>query len=112
ELRNPRLQLQEKSKFRAAPAPESLCKGKAIIISKNERKIHMNSIIHRKRAIPRLLTALALACFALLPVAQALPPPKPEDRGNGNSAAENVSALNLSTTGGGNTAHGWYSLFS
>jgi hypothetical protein len=34
------------------------------------------------------------------------------DRGNGNSAAENVSALNPSTTGYYNTAHGWFSLFS
>ena len=37
---------------------------------------------------------------------------KIEDRGNGNSAAENVSALNLATTGSNNTAHGWFSLFS
>jgi hypothetical protein len=56
--------------------------------------------------------ALVLLCFALSPVAQATPPPKPEDRGNGNSAAENVSALNPSTTGSDNTAHGWFSLFS
>jgi hypothetical protein len=35
-----------------------------------------------------------------------------EDRGNGNSAAEEVQALNLSTTGSNNTAHGWFSLFS
>jgi Chaperone of endosialidase len=53
---------------------------------------------------------LTFASIALLPVAQARPPS--EDRGNGNSAAENVSALNLSTTGSGNTAHGWFSLFS
>jgi trimeric autotransporter adhesin len=56
--------------------------------------------------------ALVLACFAVSPVAQAVPPPKPEDRGNGNSAAENVQALNLQTTGSNNTAHGWFSLFS
>jgi hypothetical protein len=51
-----------------------------------------------------------LACFALSPVAQAKKPS--EDRGNGNSAAEHVDALNLSTTGSDNTAHGWFSLFS
>ena len=53
---------------------------------------------------------LALACFAASPMALARPLPTPtptptatpplgEDRGNGNSAAENVDALNLSTTG-------------
>jgi hypothetical protein len=55
---------------------------------------------------------IVLVFSALAPVAQATPPPKPEDRGNGNSAAENVQALNLSTTGSNNTAHGWFSLFS
>jgi hypothetical protein len=56
-----------------------------------------------------ILIAVALAS-SLPPVAQARPPS--EDRGNGNSAAENVDALNLSTTGSDNTAHGWSSLFS
>ncbi len=40
---------------------------------------------------------LVLAGFSLSPVAQARQ--QSEDRGNGNSAAENVDALNLSTTG-------------
>src|SRR5439155_21200028 len=53
---------------------------------------------------------LVLGCFVFSPVAQARRPS--EDRGNGNSAAENVDALNLSTTGSNNTAHGWFSLFS
>jgi len=53
---------------------------------------------------------LAAACLVFSPVAQARRPS--EDRGNGNSAAENVDALNLSTTGSNNTAHGWFSLFS
>src|SRR5437867_7477410 len=55
---------------------------------------------------------VALACSALAPVAHATPPPKSEDRGNGNIAAENVQALNIRTTGSDNTAHGWFSLFS
>ena len=57
---------------------------------------------------------LVLACFAFAPVADAqlIPPPRGEDRGNGNSAAEEVEALNLSTTGANNTAHGWFSLAS
>jgi hypothetical protein len=59
-----------------------------------------------------ILTVLLLvpACFGLWPVAQARQPS--EDRGSGNSAAEGVDALNLSTTGANNTAHGWFSLFS
>jgi hypothetical protein len=60
---------------------------------------------------------LVLACLALAPIAQAGPAPLPppqrgEDRGNNNSAAEDVNALNPSTTGADNTAHGWSSLFS
>jgi Chaperone of endosialidase len=72
----------------------------------------MNPLIQRETTILPVLIGLALACFALAPLAEGTPPPKPEDRGNGNSAAENVSALNPSTTGSNNTAHGWFSLFS
>ena len=53
---------------------------------------------------------LVLGWLALSPVTQAKQPS--EDRGNGNSAAEDVQALSLSTTGSNNTAHGWFSLFS
>jgi hypothetical protein len=61
---------------------------------------------------------LALACFAVSPTALAKPLPTPtptptpsgEDRGNNNSAAENVDALNINTTGQYNTAHGWHGL--
>lgn len=60
---------------------------------------------------------LALACFAAPPMAIARPVPTPtptptpgEDRGNNNSAAENVDALNINTTGQYNTAHGWHAL--
>jgi trimeric autotransporter adhesin len=71
----------------------------------------MHPMIHLKTTIMRILSANLLGCFALAPVAQAAQPPKPENRGNGNSAAENVEALNLSTIGANNTAHGWFSLF-
>jgi Chaperone of endosialidase len=70
----------------------------------------MNRLIQFKTITLSLLIALTLACFALSPVAQAKKPS--EDRGNGNSAAENVDALNIATTGSDNTAHGWFSLFS
>jgi hypothetical protein len=64
---------------------------------------------------------LVLACSAVLSTALARPVPTPtptptatpplgEDRGNNNSAAENVDALNISTTGQYNTAHGWHAL--
>jgi hypothetical protein len=53
---------------------------------------------------------VALGSLALATVAQARQ--LSEDRGNGNSAAEGVDALNLSATGSDNTAHGWSSLFS
>src|SRR5215475_11707086 len=72
----------------------------------------MNALVQLKQTTPGFLIAFVLGCIALLPVAQAAPPPKPEDRGNGNSAAENVQALNLGTTGSNSTAHGWFSLFS
>ena len=64
--------------------------------------------------------ALALACSAVSPAALAAPRPTPtptptatpsgEDRGNNNSAAENVDALNIKTTGQYMTAHGWHAL--
>jgi len=57
-----------------------------------------------------VLVAVVLAYVALAPVARAKQPS--EDRGNGNSAAEEVDALNPSTIGSDNTAHGWSSLFS
>jgi len=70
----------------------------------------MNSLTQSKKTtILPLLMAAALACFGLSPDARANPG---EDRGNGNSAAEHVDALNLGTTGSNNTGHGWFSLFS
>ena len=62
----------------------------------------------RNMRCPTIL--VALACLLIAPVAQSRQ--QSEDRGNGNSAAENVDALNPSTTGSNNTAHGWFSLFS
>jgi len=70
----------------------------------------MNPLIERETIILPLLIGLALACFVL--PALGVPPPRGEDRGNGNSSAEEIEALNSLTTGLDNTAHGWSSLFS
>jgi trimeric autotransporter adhesin len=77
----------------------------------------INAVMKKRIGWPRkhsgfsfILITVALACSALAPVAHARQPS--EDRGNGNSAAEGVDALNPSTTGSDNTAHGWFSLFS
>src|SRR6266496_2455678 len=64
----------------------------------------------KNRNIIFMVNLLAGTCLLFLPVARAKQ--SSEDRGNNNSAAENVSALNLGTTGFFNTAHGWFSLFS
>jgi hypothetical protein len=82
-----------------------LCKG-----TNSKKETFMNYMVNLKSL--RMLALSALASFALAPLAQAAPGPKPEDRGNGNSAAENVQALKLGTTGSENTAHGWFSLIS
>jgi hypothetical protein len=52
------------------------------------------------------------AALARQPQATPTPTPTPpgEDRGNNNSAAERVNALNIAATGPNNTAHGWNSL--
>src|SRR6267142_3042126 len=56
-------------------------------------------------------TALALACFAVLPKAQAVSPPP--DGGYPNfTTAEGINALFSLTTGSANTAVGWYSLWA
>src|SRR5206468_11370984 len=89
-------------RFHAARRPEFLCKRKAKQSKESKFMKDRNTIF--------TTILLVLACFVLSPVAQAKQPT--EDRGNGNSAAENVDALNLSTTGSNNTAHGWFSLFS
>ena len=70
----------------------------------------MNSLIQPKTT-PPLLISLALLCFALLPKAQSVVPPR--DGGYpGFNTAEGQNALFSRTTGVANTAVGWYSLFS
>jgi trimeric autotransporter adhesin len=54
---------------------------------------------------------LAIVCFALVHTAQAVNPP-PEGGYPNFTTAEGVNALQNLTTGAGNTAVGWYSLFT
>jgi hypothetical protein len=56
--------------------------------------------------------ALSLIALAKQPTPTPSPTPAGEDRGNGNTAAENVQALASNTTGTNNTATGWQSLYS
>ena len=58
-----------------------------------------------------LLVALALACFAISPVAKAVVP-APDGGYPGFTTAEGDKALFSLTSGAGNTGIGWYSLFS
>jgi hypothetical protein len=89
----------------------------------------MNPLIQLKSAILPGLITFTLFWFVIAPIVQAkqptptpttTPAPTPtatpthpgEDRGNLNSAAEDVNALNPGTTGSQNTAHGWFSLLN
>ena len=61
----------------------------------------------------RILMAIlpVLACFALLPGARAVTP-APDDCYPNFTTAEGCNALNLLSSGAGNTGLGWYALFS
>ena len=68
----------------------------------------MNPVSQLKKATPTFL-ALALVCFALAPLAQAVSPP-PDGGYAGGNTAEGQSALLSLTTGTYNTAVGFLSL--
>jgi hypothetical protein len=71
----------------------------------------MNPLAQLKKAIPVFL--VALVCFGLSPVAQALLPPPPPDGGYpGQNTAEGEDALLSLTTGTDNTALGFQALYS
>ena len=64
-----------------------------------------------KRPTPSLsLIAVVVACFVFAPRIQAVTP-SPDGCYPGFTTAEGCNALNFLTTGAGNTAVGWYSLF-
>ena len=70
----------------------------------------MNPLIQCKPTILPLFIAGVLACFALLPAAQAVVPP-PDGGYSGFNTAEGQNALFSLTTGSANTAVGWFSLW-
>src|SRR5580765_7842320 len=70
----------------------------------------MNPLI-RLKTTSLLLITLTLLCFGLLPQAQAVVPP-PDGGYPGFTTAEGQNALQNLTTGVGNTAAGWRSLFA
>lgn len=65
----------------------------------------------KKQTIIFTSILLALGCFVLSPIAQALVPPPDGGYPNFNTAEGQNALLNL-TTGAANTAVGWHSLFS
>ena len=71
----------------------------------------MNPLIQCKPTILPVLIAGVLACFGLLPKAEAVVPP-PDGGYPGGNTAEGQAALLSLTTGGFNTAVGWLSLRS
>jgi hypothetical protein len=71
----------------------------------------MNAFIQSNKTASLTVIALSLACFGLMPLAQAVNPP-PDGGYPGFNTAEGQNALSGLTTGTGNTAVGWFSLFS
>src|SRR4030095_8342440 len=76
----------------------------------------MKQIIQSQQPLPArlglgILITLIAACFALLPKAQAVNP-APDGGYPGFNTAEGTNALKNLTTGVGNTAVGWFSLWS
>ena len=71
----------------------------------------MNTLIRLKRTTPVVVIASVLTCFALSSATQAVIPP-PDGGYPGFTTAEGSNALQNLTTGVGNTAAGWHSLFT
>jgi hypothetical protein len=70
----------------------------------------MKSLLQIKTLIPAMLLTLVLTCFGLLPQLQAVSP-APDGCYAGFTTAEGCNALNVLTTGAGNTGIGWRSLY-
>jgi hypothetical protein len=82
----------------------------------SEGLVHTNKVISMKiktttRIIYTVLCSVALVCFIPLFTAYAVNPP-PDGGYPGFTTAEGTNALKNLTTGVGNTATGWHSLFA
>src|SRR6266446_5301819 len=78
----------------------------------NNSNIDVGNSIHRSPVLRAfLLIAVALACFALSPIAHAVSPAPDGAYANRNTAEGDSALLNL-TTGTNNTATGYYALLS
>jgi hypothetical protein len=71
----------------------------------------MNPMIQRKTQTLRIVIVLSMACFGVLPKAQAVVPP-PDGGYPVFNTAEGQNSLFSLTTGAANTAVGWFSLFT
>jgi uncharacterized coiled-coil protein SlyX len=71
----------------------------------------MKTLTHFKTTIPPVLVWTLLVCIGFLPKALAVNPP-PDGGYPGFTTAEGTNALKNLTTGVGNTATGWHSLFA
>jgi uncharacterized coiled-coil protein SlyX len=71
----------------------------------------MNPLIQFRKSIALCLVVLALACFTISPMAQAVIP-APDGGYPGNNTAEGTQALQSRTTGIQNTALGFQALYS
>jgi hypothetical protein len=80
-------------------------------LPREQKEISMNTLIRLKKTTPVLVIAFVLAWFALSPIGQAVVPP-PDGGYPGFNTAEGTNALKNLTTGVGDTAVGWFSLFS
>jgi hypothetical protein len=81
--------------------------------TKNMTTLHLRKSIGRSPLrLGLLLITLALACFALLPAAQAQLSPPPDGGYPNDNTAEGTDALFSLTTGVSNTAVGFSALFS
>jgi trimeric autotransporter adhesin len=78
---------------------------------KQKGNIPMNPLIQLKKATPPFLGFFVLVCLTLSPRVQAVVPPPDGGYPNFNTA-EGTNALKNLTTGVGNTAVGWFSLWS
>src|SRR5262249_42058976 len=82
-----------------------------LITERMKGNLSMNTLIRLKKAIPLIVITFVLVWFSLSRATQAVVPP-PDGGYPGFNTAEGSNALQNLTTGVGNTAAGWGSLFA